>query len=235
MVCFFIVISFIFDKINLIIKKYMKPKIIAKDKEHLIELIKQEIESNGNQCDLNHIDVSNIIEMSNLFSESKFNGDISQWNTSSVERMDYMFVSSEFNGDISNWNTSNVKNIQGIFEDSKFTGDISRWNTCKISNMIGAFGYSKFNGDISHWDVSKVRNMNYMFQMSEFNQDLIEWKPYDLKYNKGIFLDSKAPTPYWALTEDNELRKKAIDSYHLHNQLNNELSENHISSKKIKI
>ena len=39
-----------------------------------------------------------------MFEESKFNGDISNWDVSSVKYMYHMFEKSKFNGDISNWN-----------------------------------------------------------------------------------------------------------------------------------
>ena len=80
-----------------------------KTKEELKDIINKRIESEGNECDLNDIDTSNITDMSYLFVESDFNGDISNWNVSNVESMISMFAGSNFNGDISNWNVSNVK------------------------------------------------------------------------------------------------------------------------------
>ena len=80
-----------------------------KTKDELKDIIKRRIESEGNECDLNDIDTSNITDMSGLFEESYFNGDISKWNVSNVTDMGSMFSSSKFNGDISNWDVSNVK------------------------------------------------------------------------------------------------------------------------------
>ena len=88
-----------------------------KTKEELKDIIKQRIESEGNDCDLNDIDTSNITDMSNLFAYSHFNGDISRWDVSNVTNMDNMFRYSEFNGDISNWDVSNVTNNAAIFHN----------------------------------------------------------------------------------------------------------------------
>ena len=52
--------------------------IVVNSKKELRELINQRIKEQGPKCDLNDIDVSKITDMSYLFFESDFNGDISQ-------------------------------------------------------------------------------------------------------------------------------------------------------------
>ena len=50
-----------------------------------------------------------------MFQESKFNGDISQWDVSNVTNMHRMFEHSVFNGDISSWNVFSVKEKRYMF------------------------------------------------------------------------------------------------------------------------
>lgn len=160
-------------------------------KDELKKIVDKEIEDHGLECDLNCIDVSKITDMSDLFRESKFNGDISKWDVSKVHNMGLMFYESKFTGDISNWNVSNVNSMSEIFEDSEFNEDISNWNVKNVKNMSGMFRNSKFNGDISKWDVSSVEDMSYMFAGSKFNRDISKWNVSKVIYMNGMFVNSE--------------------------------------------
>ena len=128
-------------------------------------------------ADLNWIDTSGIYTMENLFYQSNFDGNISEWNVSNVENMSQMFYKSYFNGDISKWNVSKVKTMYGMFNSSWFKGDISNWDVSNVESMQGMFQYTRFNNDISNWNVSKCHDFENMFMNDTlFCQDLSNWK-----------------------------------------------------------
>ena len=125
-----------------------------KTRDELIKIVDQLIKERGNDADLNDIDTSEITNMLELFYDSEFNGNISNWNVSNVREMYSMFERSNFNGDISNWDVSNVEDMRYMFSNSKFTGE---------------------NGDISKWDVSNVVDMSYMFNGNPLEKNPPKW------------------------------------------------------------
>ena len=50
--------------------------IVAQDKVHLASIIGKEMQDHGNACSLNHVDISNITDLSNVFEDLPFVGDI---------------------------------------------------------------------------------------------------------------------------------------------------------------
>ena len=125
---------------KLIIKKN-KYNYFPKTREELQDIILRRIKEEGNEVDLNDIDVSKITDMFSLFKET------------------------EFNGNISNWNVSNVTNMSFMFYDCKsFNQDISEWDVSNVTKMVGMFrGCEAFNSDISNWNVSNVKFIYQIF------------------------------------------------------------------------
>jgi surface protein len=141
-----------------LVNEVSKYKIKPRTNYELKVLINRLIIERGVNANLNDIDVSNIVDMSGIF--SNFNSDSKN---------------SRFNGDISEWNVSNVKDMCGMFQGSKFNGDISKWNVSNVKNMRSMFRGSKFNGDISGWDVSNVEDMESMFNKCPLENNPPEW------------------------------------------------------------
>ena len=149
--------------------------VVAKDRDDLKRIIAERTKKYGPNCDLNDIDVSKVTDMSGVFYDSPFTGDISQWDVSNVMDMHEMFWNSLFSGDISQWDVSKVTDMSWMFCKSKFTDDISQWDVSKVADMSWMFCKSKFNGDISQWNVRNVKNMTGMFCGSQFTNDIMKW------------------------------------------------------------
>ena len=109
-----------------------EPEIEISDKNHLQEIIHELMDTYGPNVNLNHLDVSNVTNMSRLFTSTQ-----------------------EFNGDISRWNVSNVTNMEGMFAILCLTAifPAGMYRMCIDTGWM--FQNSQFNGDLSGWDVGK--------------------------------------------------------------------------------
>ena len=69
-------------KIGKNLSKFSKYSCRPTSKSELQDIIKSRTKKEGNNCNLNDIDVSLIDDMSYLFAQSNFNGNISEWDVS---------------------------------------------------------------------------------------------------------------------------------------------------------
>jgi surface protein len=150
-----------------------KPTITFKPET--TEELKELVRKYQSLDDLNFIDVSEITDMTEVFDETEFDGDISKWDVSNVTNMFSMFSYSKFNGDISKWNVSSVENMKAMFTASQFNSNILKWNVSNVNNMALMFSMAKFNSDISNWNVSNVTDMSQMFYNAEFTGNISQW------------------------------------------------------------
>ena len=142
--------TYINEKLTIVHKSY---SCAPDTTEELKEILKERLTNDPN-ADLNDIDVSNIIDMSFLFSGlDPHNIDISKWDVSNTEDMKFMFNRCEnFNSDLSGWDVSNAEDIYCMFINCK-----------------------NFDSDISNWDISNVQDMRHMFNGCDSMKKLPTW------------------------------------------------------------
>lgn len=142
-------------------------------------LVNNAIASNPN-ADLNHIDVSGVTNMRQLFSKEmaayrgvdpkRFRGDISKWDVSNVTDMSEMFGQSHFNGDVSAWDVRRVENFTGIFQKSKFRGDLSRWQVSPKAKCQMAVASARLSAmpkpSFFHWDRALQSSLDMPWEWS---------------------------------------------------------------------
>ena len=136
-------------------------------------------------------DVSNVVTMTDAFSNSNFNQAIGGWDVSNVTNMENMFAfNSSFNKYIGDWNVSNVADMSGMFSfSSSFNENITEWNVSNVLDMDSMFrSATVFNQDISGWNVSNVTDMGSMFKYADaFNQPIGTWDVSSVTDMSGMF------------------------------------------------
>ena len=109
--------------------------------DNIKDIIAKILKKNKN-ADLNSLDVSEIIDMEELFAKMKdINPDISKWDVSNVQNMRSMFEGCEnFNQNISSWDVSNVKDMRYMFYNCKnFNQNLSVWDVRNIKDATDMF------------------------------------------------------------------------------------------------
>lgn len=176
--------KFINERLKITSNSKLLSKTKPESKDELQALIFKELNEQGPDAYLNHIDTSEITDMSWLFHNLGIgNIQIDEWDTSNVTNMVGMFYNCEnFDGDLSRWDTSKVTNMGSMFYGCKvFEGvGLDSWNVSKVTKMDTMFTYcEKFDGDLFSWDVSKVVNMDGMFSKCSIfrGTGLDKWGP----------------------------------------------------------
>ena len=148
----------------------------------------------GSTSSLNYWDTKSAIDLSFMFSETRFNEDITKWNVSKVKKMNGMFYFNlTFNQPIGNWDVSSVIEMATMFSNSQFNQPIGNWDVGKVTRMYQMFwGNTKFNQPIGTWNVSNVSDMNGMFTgTTSFNQSLSNWDVGNVKTMVSMFTGSQ--------------------------------------------
>ena len=124
-------------------------------------------------------DLSGVQDMSGMFEDSSFNGNISGWNVSQVTDMSGMFFgAASFDQHLNDWNVSQVTDMSNMFRHAaSFDQHLNDWNVSQVTDMGGMFFDAlTFNGNVSSWNVSQVTDMSYMFfDASAFKGDISGW------------------------------------------------------------
>ena len=129
--------------------------------------------------DLSNWDVSNVVDMSEMFSYCSFNQNINSWDVSNVTNMSSMFNSNiEFDMPLNNWDVSMVTDMSLMFASAlKFNQNLNSWDVSQVTDMTRMFQFAYyFNKALYNWDVSNVVNIKSMFDGAEnFNGNISSW------------------------------------------------------------
>ena len=137
--------------------------VVAKDKEDLIKHIDMAITLNGNEASLEHIDVSHITDMSELFWDfPKFNGSLKGWDTSNVTNMHYMFGYCRLFNRPVEFDTTNVKCMNSMFYGCAVFNQPIQFDTTRVEDMGLMFYHCRAFNQPIRFNTANVKSMKYL-------------------------------------------------------------------------
>jgi hypothetical protein len=156
----------------------VKPYTIVATDDDIKEIVDKEMKRLGNAAILDHIDVSGVYCMKDLFADTDFCGDISKWDVSKVEDMTGMFRNCRgFNGNLTTWKLNKRCKTDGMFSgcliDEKNKPEGLRLEGESGSTQIKIFNSEKSTPDckeiekevnaflVEHKDKMKVKDIKY--------------------------------------------------------------------------
>lgn len=133
--------------------KNKKFNMIHATNDNIRLIVKNELDKQGPNADLNYVDVSEVTDMSFLFcgrmlnsnclglSYDDINPDVTYWDVSKVENMKCMFYYlKNFNRNISEWNVNKVKDMSYMFyKCKKFYQNLYDWETENLESYLNMF------------------------------------------------------------------------------------------------
>jgi surface protein len=205
---------------NINIKEYLGDYINGEKQNLPVEL---------RNISLNDWDVSNVTNMSRLFSRySNFNEPLDNWNVSNVTHMSDMFNNCEnFNQPLDSWNVSNVTHMSLMFYNCEnFNQPLNSWNVSNVTDMSYMFSNcSNFNQPLDSWNVSNVTNMSSMFSdCSNFNQPLDSWNVSNVTDMSSMFkncLSFNQPLNNWNVSNVTDMSYMFKNCLSFNQPLNN--------------
>ena len=154
-------------------------------------------------------DVSAVTNMTHMFAQSAFNQPLEHWNVHNVTTMTSMFAETPFNQPIGDWDVSNVRNMAGMFYSTPFNQPIGNWNVKNVTSMRSMFFLARdFNQPLGDWDVRNVRSMDRMFLSTQFNQPIGDWDVSSLQWMDAMFTRSpfNQPIGNWNVSKVESMR-----------------------------
>lgn len=148
-------------------------KYIPKDKGELVKfIVKICQESKDDIVDLNDIDLSNLTNISYLFTHNdikkaleKRNIDVSEWDVSNIVDFHNTFDNLlNFDCDLSKWDMSNARDCRAMFSNCySFTGKgLEYWDMSNVKDIAYMFDEcEKFDCDLSKWNIKNIKDYDY--------------------------------------------------------------------------